>query len=195
MRARTKAQRIALMGFDVDGVLTDGSLYFGRNDEDRGEEFKVFSSLDGHGIKLLNSVGIEVVLISGRRSRALELRAANLGIKELHMGISGKRDCMADLLTARQLDFSAAGYMGDDIVDLGILSACGFSATPSDGHIDVRRRVDYVCRASGGRGAVREVCDLIIDAHRRMGDVLAAALREATPEVPTTSNDAGRSAS
>lgn len=180
MRARAHAQRVALMGFDVDGVLTDGSLYFGPKGEDTGDEIKVFSSLDGHGIKLLRSIGIEVVLISGRRSRVLELRAANLGIKELHMGVSRKRDCMADLLAARQLEFSSAGYMGDDIVDLGILSACGFSATPSDGHIDVRRRVDYVCRVGGGRGAVREVCDFIIDAQGKMGDVLAAALKENT---------------
>lgn len=178
MRARTHAQHIALMGFDVDGVLTDGSLYFGPNGESTGDEIKVFSSLDGHGIKLLQTIGIEVALISGRRSRTLELRAANLGIKELHMGVSRKRDCMVDLLAARQLGFSAAGYMGDDIVDLGILSACGFSATPADGHIDVRRRVDYVCRAGGGRGAVREVCDFIIDAQGKMGDVIAAALRE-----------------
>lgn len=162
MRALAKAARLALMGFDVDGVLTDGTLYFGPG----GDELKAFSSLDGHGIKLLGAAGVEVVLISGRRSRALELRAANLGVSELHMGVEDKRGCMAGLLGARGLDFIRAGYMGDDVVDLEILSACGFSATPGDGHREVRRHVDYVCRLGGGRGAVREVCDLILEARR-----------------------------
>ena len=174
MRAKARAQHIALLGLDVDGVLTDGSLYFGPG----GEELKVFSSLDGHGIKLLSSSGVEVVIISGRRSKALELRADNLGIRELHMGITNKRQCMADLLAVRNLEFSRAGYMGDDIVDLNILTACGFSATPADGHADVRRRVDYVCRAGGGRGAVREVCDLILNAQNKMAGIIDEALKD-----------------
>lgn len=160
MRARAKAARVALMGFDVDGVLTDGTLYFGP----QGDEMKAFSSLDGHGIKLLKAAGIGVAIISGRRSQALELRAANLGVTDLHMGIEDKRGCMAALLAARGLDFAQAGYMGDDVVDLEILGACGFSATPADGHRDVRRHVDYVCRLGGGHGAAREVCDLILAA-------------------------------
>jgi 3-deoxy-D-manno-octulosonate 8-phosphate phosphatase (KDO 8-P phosphatase) len=172
MRAHAKARSLALMGLDVDGVLTDGTLYFSA----QGEELKAFSSLDGHGIKLLATSGIEVVIISGRRSRALELRAENLGIRELHMGIGNKRQCMADLLAARDLDFSRAGYMGDDIVDLSILRTCAFSATPADGHAEVRRHVDYVCRAGGGRGAVREVCDLILAAQGKLDQVIAEAL-------------------
>jgi 3-deoxy-D-manno-octulosonate 8-phosphate phosphatase (KDO 8-P phosphatase) len=173
MRALKKAQPLALMGFDVDGVLTDGTLYFGP----QGDELKAFSSLDGHGIKLLATSGIEVVIISGRRSRALELRAENLGIHELHMGITDKRQCMADLLAARQLDFSQAGYMGDDIVDLTVLRACGFSATPGDGHAEVRRYVDYVCRAGGGHGAAREVCELILTAQGKLDGLLGEALK------------------
>lgn len=160
MRALKKAARLALMGFDVDGVLTDGTLYFGPD----GDQIKAFSSLDGHGIKLLRSAGIEVVIISGRKSRALELRAQNLGITELHMGVEDKRACMATLLSSRQLTFDQAGYMGDDVVDLDILGACGFAATPGDGHPEVRRHVDYVARHGGGKGAVREVCDLILAA-------------------------------
>ncbi len=160
MRALKKAQSLALMGFDVDGVLTDGTLYFGPE----GEQLKAFSSLDGHGIKLLMAAGIEVVIISGRRSRALELRAQNLGISELHMGIEDKRGCLEALLAPRQLSLAQAGYMGDDVVDLEILGACGFSATPGDGHPELRRHVDYVARKGGGCGAVREVCDLILAA-------------------------------
>jgi 3-deoxy-D-manno-octulosonate 8-phosphate phosphatase (KDO 8-P phosphatase) len=173
MRALKKAQPLALMGFDVDGVLTDGTLYFGP----QGDELKAFSSLDGHGIKLLANSGIEVVIISGRRSRALELRAENLGIRELHMGICDKRQCMADLLAARKLDFSQAGYMGDDIVDLTVLRACGFSATPGDGHAEVRCHVDYVCRAGGGHGAAREVCELILAAQGKLDELFREALK------------------
>jgi 3-deoxy-D-manno-octulosonate 8-phosphate phosphatase (KDO 8-P phosphatase) len=163
---------LRLMGFDVDGVMTDGSLYFTPN----GEEIKVFSSLDGHGLKMLQAAGIEVVIISGRSSRALELRAANLGIGELHMGVEDKRGCLDALLTQRGLSREQAGYMGDDVVDLPILRACGFAATTADGHHFVRRHVDYVARRGGGRGAVREVCDHILASQGRLEAMLAAYL-------------------
>lgn len=158
MRALKKTASLALMGFDVDGVLTDGTLYFGPG----GDELKAFSSLDGHGIKLLRQAGIEVVIISGRQSRALELRAQNLGVTELHMAVEDKLGCLRALLAQRTLGLAQAGYMGDDVVDLEILTACGFSATVADGHPEVRRHVDFVSRLGGGKGAVREVCDLIL---------------------------------
>ncbi|ANQ83931.1 KdsC family phosphatase [Azoarcus olearius] len=164
------AAKIRLMGFDVDGVLTDGSLYFTPN----GEEIKVFSSLDGHGIKMLQQAGIEVAIISGRSSRALALRAANLGIGELHMGVEDKRACLDDLLARRGIARAEAGYMGDDVVDLPILRACGFSATPADGHPFVREHVDFVASRDGGRGAVREVCDFLL-ASRGVLDAMHAA--------------------
>ena len=159
-RARQKAARLALMGFDVDGVLTDGMLYF----SSQGDEMKAFSSLDGHGLKMLQRAGVEVAIISGRSSRALELRAANLGIDELHMGVEDKGALLTRLARQRGIDLARAGYMGDDVVDLPILRLCGFSATVADGHPEVLSRVDYVASRGGGRGAVREVCDLIIRA-------------------------------
>jgi 3-deoxy-D-manno-octulosonate 8-phosphate phosphatase (KDO 8-P phosphatase) len=170
--AQAKAAKVRLMGFDVDGVLTDGKLYY----TSQGDEMKAFSSLDGHGLRLLQAVGIEVALISGRQSPALALRAQNLGIAELHMGVADKRALMAQLLARRGLDFSAAGYMGDDIVDLPILRACGFSATVADGHAEVLARVDYVARKVGGGGAAREVCDLLLRAQGQWEAMLATYL-------------------
>ena len=169
---QAKAARVKLMGFDVDGVLTDGKLYY----TSQGDEMKAFSSLDGHGLRLLQAAGIEVALISGRQSPALALRAQNLEIAELHMGVADKREVMAQLLAGRGLDFSAAGYMGEDIVDLPILRACGFSATVADGHAEVLSRVDYVAQKVGGGGAAREVCDLLLRAQGQWDTMLATYL-------------------
>ena len=173
MTARAHAARVRLMAFDVDGVMTDGSLYFTPG----GDEIKVFSTLDGHGLRMLMEAGIEVAIISGRSSQALELRAANLGITELHMGVADKRARMQSLLEQRGLTPEQAGYMGDDVVDLRILRFCGFSATPPDGHDFVKQHVDFVTSRPAGHGAVREVCDLLLDAQGRLDDMLTAWLR------------------
>ncbi len=170
--AAAKANRLVLMGFDVDGVLTDGTLYFGT----QGDEIKAFSSLDGHGLKMLQRAGVEVAIISGRSSRALELRAENLGVKELHMGVEDKRRLLAELAARRGIDLAQTGYMGDDVVDLPILRACGFSATVADAHDEVLGRVDYVASKNGGRGAVREVCDLILRAQGKWDAAMAEYL-------------------
>lgn len=173
MQAPDSAAGVRLMGFDVDGVMTDGSLYFTPN----GDEIKAFSSLDGHGLRMLMDAGIEVAIISGRTSRALELRAANLGISELHMGISDKRACMQSLLETRGLVPAQAGYMGDDVVDLPLLRYCGFSATPLDGHDFVKQHVHFVGGRAAGHGAVREVCDLLLHAQNKLDEMLQDYLR------------------
>jgi 3-deoxy-D-manno-octulosonate 8-phosphate phosphatase (KDO 8-P phosphatase) len=170
--AVAKAGKVLLMGFDVDGVLTDGTLYF----NSQGDEMKAFSSLDGHGLKMLQRAGVEVAIISGRSSRALELRAGNLGIDELHMGVADKRELLARLARQRGIELAQTGYMGDDVVDLPILRACGFSATVADGHTEVLSRVDYVTTRGGGRGAVREVCDLILRAQGKWDAAMAEYL-------------------
>lgn len=126
------AARLHLMAFDiVDGVLTTGDLYFTPN----GDEIKVFSSLDGHGLKMLSEAGIKIALITGRKSAMLERRAENLGIQAyVYQGVEDKRAAMRDLRVLLDLDADHCGYMGDDVVDLPVLRACGFSATVADGH-------------------------------------------------------------
>lgn len=172
MTATGKARGLKLMAFDVDGVLTDGKLYF----TSAGDEMKAFSTLDGHGLKMLREAGVELAIITGRSSKAVELRAQNLGIGTLLQGIEDKRAAMADILAARGLDWSQAGYMGDDVVDLPLLRACGFSATVSEGHDLVKRHVAYVAGKPAGAGAVREVCEMILDAQGRLKDLLARYL-------------------
>jgi 3-deoxy-D-manno-octulosonate 8-phosphate phosphatase (KDO 8-P phosphatase) len=171
-RVRAKAGKLRLMGFDVDGVMTDGTLWF----TSQGDEMKGFNTLDGHGLKMLADSGVILAIITGRRSRAVELRAANLGIELLLQGVEDKRGAMRQLLAERGLDFAEAGYMGDDVVDLPLLLACGFSASVPNGHAAVRQRVDHVTTAAAGRGAVREVCELILAAQGRLDDALAAYL-------------------
>ena len=144
--AHAKARNIRLMGFDVDGVLTDGTLWF----SSQGDEMKGFNTLDGHGLKMLAESGVILAIITGRRSRAVELRAANLGIKLLLQGVEDKRSAMHQLLAEHGLSFAEAGYMGDDVVDLPVLRACGFSASVPNGHTLVRERVDYVAMAEAG---------------------------------------------
>lgn len=171
-RSHEKARPLRLMGFDVDGVLTDGTLWFSA----QGEEMKGFNTLDGHGLKMLADSGITLAIITGRRSRAVELRAANLGIGLLLQGVEDKYNAMRQLLDEHQLTFAEAGYMGDDVVDLPLLRACGFSASVPNGHILVQEHVDHVTAAAAGHGAVREVCELILASQGRLDAALAPYL-------------------
>ncbi len=166
------AAAVKLMGFDVDGVLTDGTLYY----SGRGDEMKGFSTRDGHGLRMLADAGIKVAIITGRRSEIVMQRAGNLGIDMVLQGVEDKRAAMAQLLAQAGLGFEQAGYMGDDVVDLPLLRACGFSATVADGHPLVKDHVHHVSLLDGGRGAVRDVCELILAAQNRLDAMLARYL-------------------
>jgi 3-deoxy-D-manno-octulosonate 8-phosphate phosphatase (KDO 8-P phosphatase) len=155
-----KARRIKLAAFDVDGVLTDGTLYL----TDGGEEIKGFNSLDGHGMKMLRESGVELAIITGRTSRIVGLRAKNLGIELLYQGVEDKARAFADLLATRNIDAAAAAYMGDDVVDLPVLIRCGLALSVPEAPLIVRQHAHYVTRAGGGRGAAREACELIMHA-------------------------------
>ncbi|MFA6314278.1 MAG: phenylphosphate carboxylase subunit delta [Sterolibacterium sp.] len=171
-RIHQRARRVRLMAFDVDGVMTDGTLYF----SSQGDEIKGFNTLDGHGLKMLAQAGIVLAIITGRRSRAVELRAENLGIELLLQGIEDKRAAMEMLLEKRSMSFAEAGYMGDDVVDLPLLRACGFSAGVPGAHALVRQHVDYLPGAEAGKGAVRDVCELILRAQGKLDAALAPYL-------------------
>jgi 3-deoxy-D-manno-octulosonate 8-phosphate phosphatase (KDO 8-P phosphatase) len=165
-----KAGRVRLMAFDIDGVMTDGRLYFSPN----GDEMKSFFSRDGLGLKMLARSGVKLAIITGRDSPIVTRRAENLGIDLIFQGVEDKRSAMARLVEREGIDFSEAGYMGDDVVDLAVMKACGFSATVPDCHDAVRQIADYVARAPAGAGAVREVCELLLQAQGNLDKAFAA---------------------
>jgi len=149
---------IRALFFDVDGVLTDGRLYL----DDRGREFKVFDTKDGHGIKKAIAAGLKVAWISGRTSGAVVLRARELGVRALRQGVKDKGAAANAYLARWRIPGSEAAAMGDDLPDLGLFDACGFSACPADAVEGVRRRADLVLGRPGGRGAVRELIEEVL---------------------------------
>ena len=167
--ALARAKRVRLMVFDVDGVLTDGRLWYGP----AGEALKAFSVLDGHGLKLLMENGATVALLSGRSSAASAARAAELGITHVLQGIDDKRAAFEALAARLGVAPAEAGFMGDDLVDLPVLRRCGFACAPADAQEPVRASAHYVTRAPAGGGAAREVCDFILRAQGRLDAALA----------------------
>lgn len=164
-----RARTLRLMAFDIDGVMTDGRLYF----SPRGDEMKAFFSRDGLGLKMLARAGIKLAIITGRDSPIVTQRAENLGITDVMQGIEDKRAALASLLAREGLAFDQAGYMGDDVVDLAVMEACGFAATVPDGHPLVKRVAHHIAQAPAGAGAVREVCELILRAQGRWDAAIA----------------------
>jgi len=164
-----KAQGIKVVFFDVDGVLTDGGLLYSES----GETLKRFNTLDGHGLKLLQKAGITPAVISGRDSKPLRKRLEALGIVHTHFGTEDKAPAAGQTLAALGLDWSQAAAMGDDWPDLPLLSRAAFACAPANAHVEVLASAHYVTRASGGSGAVRELCDLLLVASGRYVDLLA----------------------
>jgi 3-deoxy-D-manno-octulosonate 8-phosphate phosphatase (KDO 8-P phosphatase) len=167
--APERARRLRLMVFDVDGVLTDGRLWYGP----QGETLKAFDARDGQGLKLLGECGITAAVLSGRRSAALAARAAELGLEHVLEGIEDKRPAFEGLLARLGLDADAAAYMGDDLPDLAVLARCGFASAPPGAHALARARAHYVADAPAGSGAAREVCEYVLDAQGKLAGALA----------------------
>jgi 3-deoxy-D-manno-octulosonate 8-phosphate phosphatase (KDO 8-P phosphatase) len=147
-----------LLVLDVDGVLTDGRLYYGA----RGQTLQAFHVRDGHGIKAVLAAGIGIAVISGRRTRGVVLRCRELGIREVHQGVADKLACLRALCRRLKIELSACAAIGDDSVDAPVLRAVGVSYAVADAHADARRAATHVTRLAGGRGAVREVCDALV---------------------------------
>ncbi len=169
---RSRASRVKLMIFDIDGVFTDGSLFFTA----AGDAMKSFNSLDGHGVKMLQSVGVQTAIITGRNSGIVAARAGELGITHIHQGVADKTVALAELLQRTGIAASECGYMGDDWPDLAVMRLCGFSAAPANAHEEVLQRVHFAASKRGGEGALREVCDAILRAQDRYDGLLAAAI-------------------
>ncbi len=163
-----RARRVALMVFDVDGVLTDGSLYIGA----QGELMKAFDVRDGHGIKLLREAGIEVAILTARRSEIVTARAKELGIARVLQGQADKLAGFDQLLTDTGIAADACGYIGDDWPDLPVLARAGFAATVADACAEVKAAAHWIATAPGGRGAARELAEFILRAQGRFDDLL-----------------------
>lgn len=163
-----RAQGIRVALFDVDGVLTDGGLYF----SEQGETLKRFHTLDGHGIKLLARAGITPAVITGRDSKPLRLRLQALGVEHACFGTEDKLPAARTLLDSLGLDWSQAAVMGDDWPDLPVMRHCAFTAAPPGAHAQAVALADYVTRARGGAGAAREFCDLLLVASGRYARLL-----------------------
>lgn len=171
--ARTRARRVRLAVFDIDGVLTDGRLWYGAE----GEALKAFHAFDGQGIKLLQAAGVEVAFLSSRSAPAAATRARELGVRHALQGVGEKARAFRALLRRLGLKAEAACYMGDDVVDLPVLRRCGFACVPREAPVYVRRHAHYVPSAAAGRGAAREVCDFVLEAQGRLVRALERVLR------------------
>jgi 3-deoxy-D-manno-octulosonate 8-phosphate phosphatase (KDO 8-P phosphatase) len=159
-----RANDIRLLVLDVDGVLTDGRLYFSA----RGEEMKCFHVRDGAGIVQLLRSGVQVAVISGRESRAVDKRMTELGVTWIRQGIEDKLAALHELLEMLHLAPQVVACMGDDVPDLPLLDVARLAITVADGHASIKSRAHYITQSSGGQGAVREACDLIMESQRRI---------------------------
>lgn len=161
-----KAKKIKLVVFDVDGVLTNGQIIIG----DDGEEYKAFHSRDGHGMKLLQFTGVEIAIITGRTSRTVEHRMQSLGIKYVYQGQRVKLPAFQQLIKELKLSPEECAYVGDDWVDLSIMSRVGLAIAVQDADPVVKKHAHFITTSNGGHGAAREVCELIMEGQGNLQD-------------------------
>ncbi len=155
-----KAAKIRLLVFDVDGVLTDGSLFIG----DDGQEYKAFNSRDGHGIKMLIKHGVTIAIITGRTSKVVEHRMKNLGIDHVYQGRLEKLPAFEELLAELDISAEETAYVGDDVVDLPVMRRVGLAIAVQDAHSLVKTHSHWQTPSNGGRGAARDACEMIMEA-------------------------------
>ncbi len=167
-----KAKKLKLLILDVDGVLTDGRLFF----DAEGNEYKSFHARDGHGIKLLQQTGVKVAVISGRKSNSVALRMKNLGIEHVYQGHENKIAAFNEIIALMGITPEQAAHVGDDLLDLPIMIRVGLAIAVNDANFAVKQRADWCTALPGGQGAVREVCDFIMQAQGRFDEVLQTYL-------------------
>ena len=157
---KEKLKKIKLIGFDVDGVFTDGKIYINEN----GEESKAFHTQDGQGIRNLIEIGIKVLVISGRKSKAAEKRMIELGVNDYFLGYREKKEIFLKKIKDYQIKLTECAFVGDDISDGDLLDIVGFPIAVSNGRDEIKKSAFYTTQKSGGNGAIREISDLIIKA-------------------------------
>ena len=163
-----KAAHIRLVIFDVDGVLTDGSLYIG----DDGQEYKACQSKDGHGMVMLQQSGVEIAIITGRSSEVVRIRMASLGIQRVYQGKREKLPAYEELKQITGFSDQQIAYVGDDVVDLPVMTRVGLAIAVQDAHALTKQHAHWVAPSGGGQGAAREVCELIMDAQGKLQSAL-----------------------
>ncbi|MGD8998828.1 MAG: 3-deoxy-manno-octulosonate-8-phosphatase KdsC [Granulosicoccaceae bacterium] len=168
-----RAARIKMVVFDVDGVLTDGSLFLG----DDGLEYKAFHSRDGHGMKMLKKCGVEIGIITGRTSKVVEYRMQSLGVEHVYQGQLDKRVGFQDLLQKTGLSAEDIAYVGDDIVDLPVMVQVGLAIAVADAHPLVLKHAHWQTSKGGGQGAGRDVCEMLMEARGCLDETLQAYLQ------------------
>ncbi len=166
---RERIKRVRLLVLDVDGVLTDGGIIY----DDSGRELKIFDVRDGHGIKMLKRGGVDVALVTARSSKVVLHRASDLGIDLLYQGMVNKLEAISVIMERTGLGIDELAYVGDDVIDIPVLKRVGFSVAVSDAVEEVRALSHYVTTKPGGRGAVREICELILRVQGRWEEVLS----------------------
>lgn len=162
---KVRLERISMMVFDVDGILTDGSLWYGEH----GEVFKRFHSLDGHGLKMLATSGIKVALVTGREGPIVARRAAELGLRDVMQNVRDKGAALASLASNYKIPLEQIGFMGDDLIDLPAMQKAGFAATVPEAPLYIAQAAHWVSSRPAGSGAARECCDMILAAQSKLG--------------------------
>ena len=164
---KEKLKKIKMLMLDVDGVMTDGRIIM----DDEGRQLKNFNVRDGHGLKIIQRYGIEVVILTGRKSEVVNHRASDLEIKEIYQGALNKKEVFQKILQKHNLAADAVAYMGDDIIDIPVLRQVGFSVAVADAVELVKKSVDYVTKNKGGHGAVRELCEMILQTQGKWPEI------------------------
>ena len=168
-----KAKKLKLLILDVDGVLTDGRLFF----DDTGKEYNCFHARDGHGIKLLRQTGVEIAVISGRKSNSVALRMKALGVDLVYQGHENKIAAFTEIIKKLSIKAEHVAHMGEDLLDLPIMTRVGLSIAVNDANDSVKEYADWCTKTSGGLGAVREVCDFIMKSQGTFEDVLQSYMQ------------------